>query len=116
MRGRRVSLSQPADAHRICRVQIGIFGNLSVTIGPRQAIAVHLGAPGKQSPYYRMGARHVSVLFYETATTTLGEVSAHQFRAPTVLKFTINHVVEHLRRGQRAATRELGSVQCGTCA
>jgi hypothetical protein len=48
-----------------------------VTIGPRQAIAVHRGAEGKQSPYYRMGARHVSVLFYQTATTTLGEASAH---------------------------------------
>jgi hypothetical protein len=89
---------------------------LPVTIGPRQAIAVHIGARGKQLPYYREAARHVSVLFYETATITLGEVSAHQFRVPTALTFTINHVVEHLRRGQRAATRELGSVQCGTCA
>lgn len=81
-----------ADAHRICRVEvvkIGFYGVLAVTIGPRQAIAVHAGALGKRSPYYRMAPRHVSVMFYETATTKLGEVSAHQFRAPTALKFTI---------------------------
>jgi hypothetical protein len=73
-------------------------GTLLVTIGPYQAIAVHSGARGKESPF-PIPARHVSVLFYETATTIPGEVSAHRFRAPTALTFTINHGEEHLRRG-----------------
>jgi len=51
---------------------IGVDGSLTVTIGPYQAIAVHSGARGKPWPDPDV-AQHVSVLFYETATTTVGE-------------------------------------------
>jgi hypothetical protein len=57
-----------------CRFQIVNDGSLAVTIGPRQAIAVHTGALGNG-----MGnptAQQVSVMFSEYATTILGEVSA----------------------------------------
>ena len=57
------------------RFQIGLDGSLTVTVGPRQAIAVHTGAMGvglsTPGP-----AQQVSVLFSETATTSYGEVSA----------------------------------------
>ncbi len=62
-------------AHRICRFSIPFDGSLTVTIGPWQAIAVHTGALGKGLPIPEV-ATQVSVIFSETATTTLGEVSA----------------------------------------
>jgi hypothetical protein len=55
------------------RFWIGWGGNLTVTIGPRQAIAVHTGAGGIAA-YVQVEAQQVSVMFYETATTTFGEV------------------------------------------
>jgi len=50
---------------------IGVGGSLSVTVGPRQAIAVHTGSMGigMGSPT----APQVPVLFSENATTTFGE-------------------------------------------
>jgi hypothetical protein len=47
-------------------------GSLTVTVGPRQAIAVHTGAMGVGNPVPKT-AQQVSVLFSENATTTLGE-------------------------------------------
>jgi len=47
-------------------------GSLTVTIGPWQAIAVHTGALGLGLPTPGV-ATQVSVIFSETATTTLGE-------------------------------------------
>jgi len=47
-------------------------GKLAVTIGPWQAIAVHTGALGLGLPTPEV-ATQVSVIFSETATTTLGE-------------------------------------------
>lgn len=55
------------------RFMIGFGGSLTVTVGPRQAIAVHTGAMGIGSPAPK--AQQVSVLFSENATTTYGEVS-----------------------------------------
>ncbi|KAI0289065.1 glycoside hydrolase [Russula brevipes] len=51
---------------------IGWGGSLTVTIGPRQAIAVHTGAEGIGASVPEE-AQQVSVMFYETATTTFGE-------------------------------------------
>src|SRR6266851_10383333 len=65
-------------AHRICRFSIPLDGSLTVTIGPWQAIAVHTGALGKGLPTPEVTTQ-VSVIFSETATTTLGEVSALSF-------------------------------------
>jgi hypothetical protein len=61
-----------------CRFQIGYDGRLAVTVGPRQAIAVHTGARTRyevetSSP---RSVHQVSVLFSVTATTAYGEVSA----------------------------------------
>jgi hypothetical protein len=86
------------------RFQIGYVGRLAVTVGPRQAIAVHTGARTgyevETSSLKSVG--QVSILFSVNATTTYGEVSA-------VLSFGglagLNHVIEHFCRGQRAATR-----------
>jgi hypothetical protein len=65
------------------RFQIGLNGSLTVTVGPRQAIAVHTGAMGIGLPTPEP-AQQVSVLFSETATTSYGEVSAlcHHFHRP----------------------------------
>lgn len=46
---------------------------MSVSVGPRQAIAVHTGAMGVGVPVPT--AQQVSVVFSENATTTYGEVS-----------------------------------------
>jgi len=51
---------------------VGSDGNMSVTINPRQAIAIHAGARGVGVPI-RKSAEQVSVLFYVTAVTTPGE-------------------------------------------
>jgi len=51
---------------------VGIEGSLTVTIGPRQAIAVHVGALGTGSPTPKASGP-VSVIFSEIATTTPGE-------------------------------------------
>lgn len=56
-----------------CRFSVGYGGSLSVTIDPRQAIAVHTGAMGVGMPVPT--AQQVSVVFSENATTTYGEVS-----------------------------------------
>jgi len=61
-----------ADGCSGTSVWIAGDGTSSVTIGPYQSIAVHSGARGKPWPDPDV-AQHVSVLFYETATTTLGE-------------------------------------------
>ena len=62
----------------VCRFTIGSDGSLVVTVGVRQAIAVHVGALGigTGAP---LTAQQVPVLFYENANTTLGEVRAHSF-------------------------------------
>ena len=46
---------------------------MTAIIGPRQAIAVHTGALGTANPAPKT-VPQVSVLFYEDATTTPGEV------------------------------------------
>ena len=56
-----------------CRFSVGYGGSLSVTIDPRQAIAMHTGAMGVGMPVPT--AQQVSVVFSENATTTYGEVS-----------------------------------------
>jgi hypothetical protein len=85
------------------RFSIGLDGKLTVAVGPRQAIAVHTGALGSGLPTLK--ATQVSVLFSETATTVLGEVSFPSidfgFELPSA---ALNYVVEYLRRGQPAAT------------
>ncbi|KAH9981801.1 glycoside hydrolase [Russula compacta] len=48
-------------------------GSLTVTVGPRQAIAVHTGAFSHGTPGIPTLAPRVSVLFSESATTQLGE-------------------------------------------
>ena len=53
---------------------IGNGGSLKVTVGPRQAIAVHTGAKGN-GVSIPSTAQLVPVLFSENATTTYGEVS-----------------------------------------
>ena len=57
----------------VCRFSIAYGGNLTVSIGPRQAIAVHTGAlgSGARTPT----AQQIPIMFSETATTTFGEVS-----------------------------------------
>jgi hypothetical protein len=60
-----------------CRFSIGSGGSLSVTINPRQAIAVHTGAMGFGIPVPQT-AQQVPVVFSETATTTFGEVSGER--------------------------------------
>jgi hypothetical protein len=66
----------------VCGVFRSLFvrygGSLSVTIGPRQAIAVHAGAIGVGVTIPEM-AQQVSVLFSENATTVDGEVSGWFF-------------------------------------
>ena len=59
-----------------CRFSVGYGGSLSVTIAPRQAIAVHTGAMGAGVPVPT--PHQVSVLFSENATTTYGEVSGER--------------------------------------
>jgi len=59
-----------------CRFSVGYDGSLSVTIGPREAIAVHTGAMGVGMPVPT--AQQVSVVFSENATTTYGEVSGER--------------------------------------
>src|SRR5579863_8058545 len=56
------------------RYQIGSDGKLTVTVSPRQAIALHTGAQGMGLPIVEQ-TQQVSILFSETATTTLGQVS-----------------------------------------
>lgn len=68
-----------AHAYSIFRVWIGLEGSLTVTIGPRQAVAVHTGAMGIGSPTPKASGP-VSVIFSEIATTTDGEVSTSSFR------------------------------------
>jgi hypothetical protein len=51
---------------------IGNDGSLAVTVGSQQAIAVHVGALGSGSSA-PSSTQQVTVLFYETATTKLGE-------------------------------------------
>jgi len=53
---------------------IGYGGGLSVTVGPRQAIAIYTGAMGVGTPAPNTPLQ-VSVVFSENATTTFGEVS-----------------------------------------
>jgi hypothetical protein len=60
-----------------CRFSVGSGGSLSVTIDPRQAIAVHTRAMGAGIPVPT--AQQVSVLFSENATTSYGEVSSERF-------------------------------------
>lgn len=90
----------------ICRFWIGLDGSLTVTIGPRQAVAVHVGAMGIGSPTPK-AASPVSVIFSEAATTTPGEVSTISFVA--VLSdqtyCTVNHALEYIRGRQHTATR-----------
>ena len=68
-----------AHAYCVCRFWIGFGGSLTATIGPRQAVAVHIGAMGTGSPTPK-AARQVSVMFSEITTTTPGEVSTISFR------------------------------------
>ena len=104
------SLNQ-RNPHLIRRFPIGSDGSLKATIGPRQAIAVHTGALSHGTPGIATLARRVSVLFSESATTSLGEVSGPQSRelasCSEVLALNggggLNHMVEYLRGGQRAA-------------
>lgn len=56
-----------------CSFTIGNDGSLAVTIGARQAIAVHVGALGIGTSVPLL-VQQVAVLFYESATTTDGEV------------------------------------------
>jgi hypothetical protein len=90
----------------ICRFWIGFDGSLTVTIGPRQAVAVHVGAVGIGSPTPK-AASQVSVIFAEVATTSPGEVSTISFVG--VLSdqtyCTVNHAPEYLRGRQHTATR-----------
>ena len=58
-----------------CRFSVGYGGILSVTIDPRQAIALHTGAMGVGNPAPKT-AQQVSVAFSENATTVFGEVSS----------------------------------------
>jgi len=51
--------------------KVGGDGKVTVAIGPRQAIALHTGALGSETPLKR--ASQVSVLFSVNATTTYGE-------------------------------------------
>jgi len=50
---------------------VGSDGSLTVTIGPRQAIALHTGALGTANP--TPNVQQVPVLFSESATTAYGE-------------------------------------------
>lgn len=70
-----------AHAYFNFRFWIGLQGSLTVTIGPRQAIAVHVGAMGTGSPTPKASGP-VSVIFSEIATTTPGEVSTISFVGP----------------------------------
>ena len=68
------------------RFLIGFGGSLSVTVGPRQAIAVHTGAKGNGVSVPNT-AQQVSVIFSENATTTFGEVSNFFFAGLAWLAF-----------------------------
>ena len=61
-----------------CSFTIGGDGSLVVTVGPRQAIAVHVGQLGTGTGLPPT-AQQIPVLFYEIATTTLGEVGGPSF-------------------------------------
>ena len=68
------------------RFVIGFGGSLGVTVGPRQAIAVHTGAKGNGVSAPNT-AQQVSVVFSENATTTFGEVSGFFFAGLAWLAF-----------------------------
>ena len=55
------------------RFLIELDGSLTVSVGPRQAIAVHTAALGSGGT---PTAQQVPIMFSENATTTFGEVSA----------------------------------------
>jgi hypothetical protein len=62
------------------RFKIGSDGSLTVTVGPRQAIAVHTGAGARTTGYgvetsSPKTVQQVVILFSVNATTTYGEVS-----------------------------------------
>ena len=90
---------------------VGNDGTLSVTIDPRQAIAVHTGAKSNKSIYPM--AELVPVLFTEKVTTRLGQVSGifagkawlavseSLWRQATIM--LIFAWVEYFRSGQCAA-------------
>ena len=61
-----------------CRFSVKKGGSLTVTIDPRQAIAMHGGAMGVGLPVPPT-AQLVSVIFNENATTAFGEVSSERF-------------------------------------
>ena len=67
----------------MCSFTIGSDGSLVATVGARQAVAVHVGALGTGTGVPQV-ASQVPVLFYETATTTLGEVGDPSFFLPSV--------------------------------
>ena len=98
----------------VSRFTIGSDGSLVVTVGVRQAIAVHVGALGigTGAP---LTAQQVPVLFYENANTTLGEVRAHSFFffKAWLAGSSLTQSTEYFRRGKRTATRQLGPVQRG---
>lgn len=110
MEGARVSLlSYSADSSDpVRRFWVGFDGSMSVTINPRQAIAIHAGARGVGVPI-RKSAEQVSVLFYLTAISTPGEVrflSIGRLALDLVLNNTRKiALVGHLRGGQRTAAR-----------
>ena len=61
-----------------CSFTIGSDGSLVVTVGPRQAIAVHVGQLGTGTGLPPT-AQQIPVLFYEIANTTMGEVGSPSF-------------------------------------
>jgi hypothetical protein len=96
-----------AHAHRVCRFWIGFDGSLTVTIGPRQAVAVHVGAMGVGSPTPEP-ASQITVLVSEIANTTPGEVSTIIFREHAEgsnLLYCIINALEHLLGWRHTATR-----------
>src|SRR6266702_1710576 len=62
----------------LCSFTIGNDGSSAVTVGVRQAIAVHVGALGSGTSTPKI-AQQVPVLFYENATTTYGDVGISSF-------------------------------------
>ncbi len=62
-----------------CSFTISNDSSLAVTVGTRQAIAVHTGALGNGTSTPKT-AQQVPVLFHENATTTYGEVGNLWFR------------------------------------
>jgi hypothetical protein len=102
VRGQLIRRKKRLTLHRRS-FTIGSNGGLVVTVGPRQAVAVHVGQLGTGTGTPQT-VQQVPVMFSETATTTYGEVCNSSFPPPSVCCSSCwTPTTEHFRRGKRSA-------------